>query len=74
MDVRRAWGEDRVYVHDAQGELKRLPAAWTSAGAADPFLAVSAGRSLFRAADLLRLVVLVQALDGSRRPAEVSSE
>lgn len=73
MDVRRAWGEERVYFHDAGGELRRLPAAWTDVGPADPFLEVSAGRSLFRPADLVRLAALVQTLEAHLRGVEVSS-
>ena len=59
VDRRRTWGEDRVYYLDEREELKRLPAAWTSAGAVDPFVAISAGRSCFRTADLLALVSLI---------------
>ena len=59
VDRRSAWGEDRVYFHDDTGRLRRLPAAWTSAAPADPFVAISAGRSHFRVEDLLQLATLV---------------
>ncbi len=62
IDRRLAWGEDRVYFHDKTGELIRMPAEWTSAGVADPFVELSAGRSYFRVADLLRLAELVEVL------------
>ena len=60
VDSRRTWGEDRVYFLDTQGELKRLPASWTSAAAFDPFLAVSAGRAAFRVDDLVELAIMIE--------------
>jgi hypothetical protein len=59
---RKAWGEDRVYFHDDRGRLRHLPTGWTSAGSADPFQAVAAGRCHFRVEDLLRLADLVERL------------
>ena len=38
------------------------PARWTSVEAEDPFIVVSAGRSHFRAADLIDLAALIAAL------------
>ena len=32
---RQNWGEDRVHLHDEDGQLFSLPAAWTDAAAAD---------------------------------------
>lgn len=61
LTYRHNWGEDRVYFHEA-GELRSLPAAWTSVDPADPFVAVAAGRSPFRVADLLELAGLVAGL------------
>ena len=61
-DLRSVWGEERVYFFDEKGELIRVPASWTSVGAVDPFVAVSAGRSLFRVSDLLRLADIVEEL------------
>jgi hypothetical protein len=58
-DRRRAWGEDRVYFFDASGNLKRLPTAWTSAAAPDPFVVVAQGRALVRVEDLLALFRIV---------------
>ncbi|WP_063750872.1 DUF5372 family protein [Paraburkholderia nodosa] len=59
VDRRNTWGEDRVYFHDDAGDLKRMPAAWTSAAAPDAFEMVSAGRSHFRIEDLLQLTMLI---------------
>jgi hypothetical protein len=52
---RQNWGEDRVWFQDNKGRLHSLPTSWTDAAGLDPFVAVAAGRSLFRVADLLEL-------------------
>jgi len=59
VTYRRNWGEHRVYFHDDTGRLVSLPAAWTSVFPADPYVAVSAGRSPFRVQDLLELSQLI---------------
>ena len=59
---RQNWGEERVWLHDAQGRLISLPALWTSVIAEDAFVAVSAGRSMFRVAELLKLTRLIEEL------------
>jgi hypothetical protein len=59
---RKNWRDDRVYFYDEAGELASLPASWTDAVAEDPFVAVAAGRSPFRTADLLELAGLVARL------------
>jgi Family of unknown function (DUF5372) len=59
VTYRRNWGEHRVYFHDDTGRLVSLPALWTSVFPADPFVAVSAGRSPFRVQDLLELAQLI---------------
>ena len=50
-----------------------MPASWTDTVAEDPFVAVAAGRAPFRAADLLKLADLVDALRPrkSRRRAKL---
>jgi len=58
VDRRQTWGEDRVYYQDGR-QLKRMPASWTSAVAPDLFVAISAGRALFRVTDLLELAALI---------------
>ena len=45
-----------MYYHDEKGNLHGLPVRWTSLGAPDSFVAIAAGRSLFRVSDLLELV------------------
>jgi hypothetical protein len=57
-----AWGEDRVYFHDERHQLTALPASWTDVVSADPLVSMAAGRTLFRANDLLDLVALVRSL------------
>lgn len=59
IDYRHFWSEDRVVYVDEAGELRSLPACWTSAVAEDPAVVVSAGRSHFRVADLVALSKLV---------------
>jgi len=61
-DRRRTWGEDRVYYLDENEQLKRLPAAWTSAGGVDEFREASGGHTHFRIQDLLDLAVLLAPL------------
>lgn len=62
LDYRNAWGENRVYFQDDQGELRRIPAAWTDVVGADPYVVVAQGRSPLRADDLSRLVELLRRL------------
>lgn len=59
VEYRQNWGEDRVYLHDADGQLFSLPAAWTDAAAADPFVVVAAGRCPFTADGLLAVADLI---------------
>jgi hypothetical protein len=57
---RSNWGEDRVYYHDDGGQLRSMPAAWTSVVVGDPIVALGGGRSPFRFADLLDLAALTE--------------
>ncbi len=41
-------------------ELRSIPVRWTSAVAADPLVVISAGRSMYRVADLLELAKLTR--------------
>ena len=61
VTVRQNWGEQRAYYHDESGHLCLIPVAWTSLACVDPFVAVAAGRAMFRPEDLLRLAAFVQA-------------
>jgi Family of unknown function (DUF5372) len=56
---RQNWGEDRVHLHDENGQLFSLPAAWTDAVAADPFVVVAAGRCPFTTDGLLAVAGLI---------------
>ena len=56
---RQNWGEDRVHLHDENGELFSLPAGWTDVAPADPFVVIAAGRCPFTAASLLALADLI---------------
>ena len=58
VEHRQNWGEDRVYLHDADGQLFSLPAGWTDAAAADPFVVIAAGRCPFTADGLLAVADL----------------
>ncbi len=57
---RRNWQQDRVYFYDGEGGLVSLPAEWTDAVAADPFVVVAAGRCPFHLAGLLELAELIE--------------
>jgi hypothetical protein len=63
VSYRQNWGEDRVWFQDTKdGHLHSLPINWTDVGVLDPFVAVAAGRSLFREADLMELAKQVAGL------------
>jgi hypothetical protein len=66
---RKNWQLDRVYFYDGRGALVALPAEWTDAVGADPFVVVSAGRSPFHVDGLLDLSELVVGL-AAERPAQ----
>jgi hypothetical protein len=61
VDHRRG-EEERVYLEVETGRVERVPIAWTSLGARDPFVVLANGRSLFRTDDLLRLCEVVAEL------------
>ena len=67
---RQNWGEDRVHLHDEDGELFSLPAGWTDVAPADPFAVIAAGRCPFTTAGLLALADLVDRLRAQRDGAE----
>jgi hypothetical protein len=56
---RQNWGEDRVHLHDENGELFSLPAGWTDVAPADPFVVIAAGRCPFTTAGLLAVADLI---------------
>jgi hypothetical protein len=57
------WAEDRVFFFGDGGQLTSMPAGWTDVDPPDPYVVLSAGRSIFRIEDLLALALL---LDGLR--------
>ena len=66
---RQNWGEDRVHLHDENGQLFSLPAAWTDVAAVDPFVVIAAGRCPFTLAGLVALAALVDRLRAQRDSA-----
>jgi Family of unknown function (DUF5372) len=62
--VRQTWGEDRVFFLEEDGRLDSVPSGWTDVGEPDVFVAVAAGRSWFRVADLLGLAELIERSGG----------
>ncbi len=66
---RQNWGEDRVHLHDENGQLFSLPAGWTDVAAVDPFVVVAAGRCPFTTGCLLALADLVDRLRAQRDSA-----
>lgn len=59
LNCRFNWGEYRVQMRDEAGRVHMFPASWTDVGAPDPFVTLSAGRSAFRAVDLIELAALI---------------
>jgi hypothetical protein len=63
----QCWNQDRIYYAHSRGNQVRIPVGFTDLAPVDPFVAVSNGRSLFRADDLLQLARLVKELRDERR-------
>jgi hypothetical protein len=59
VEHRHNWGEDRVHLRGANGDLFCLPAAWTDAAAPEPFTVIAAGRCPFTTDDLLAAADLI---------------
>ncbi len=55
VEVRRNWNETIIFFRGASPSLMSIPAAWTTLCEADPFIALTEGRSAFRCEDLLTL-------------------
>jgi hypothetical protein len=70
---RQNWGEERVHLHDEDGQLFSLPAGWTDAAAADPFVVIAAGRCAFTMAGLLALADLAGRLRARRDGADADA-
>jgi hypothetical protein len=66
------WGEYRVFFRKpADQRVYSLPASWTDVEGPDPFVAQSAGRSLFRPSDLLALADLIESMRPAKRRSRV---
>lgn len=52
-------GEPRGLFEVESGRCSSIPLAWTDLASPDAFVAISAGRSLFRVSDLLELTALL---------------
>ena len=66
IDHRNNWGENRVFFYDATGELKSLPAQWTSVIPPDPFIILSKGVSYFNIKNLIEIVNLIEGVKASK--------
>ena len=66
MDYHRGWGHAYVDCFDENDEAISIPLAWTDAGDLNPFNQISDGRSVFRIAELLRLVELIEDLKSEK--------
>ena len=62
----KAWGEDRVYYINSSGQIDNVPSEWTDLNSLDPFVAISAGRSRLRVAELEVMIRLVEAITGQK--------
>jgi hypothetical protein len=67
---RQNWGEDRVHLHDENGELFSLPAGWTDVAPADLFAVIADGRCPFTVDGLLALADLIGRLRSQAAGAE----
>ncbi|UCD77844.1 MAG: hypothetical protein JSW26_20885 [Desulfobacterales bacterium] len=65
--VKRIAYESRILFFNKKGRRSSVPLDWTDMGAMDPFVAVSAGRALFRVEDLLGLVRLIEEIKSANR-------
>jgi hypothetical protein len=59
VEVRHAFVPPRAFFLVPEGDLRSVPVPWTDLAALDPFKEMAAGRSPFRAGDLLELAALI---------------
>ena len=64
--IRTLPGERRVFFFNQKGRKSSIPLDWTEIEPQDPFVVVSAGRSLFRVEDLVELARLVGEIKGRK--------
>jgi hypothetical protein len=60
IDLRRRWGQWRVYYLTEEGHTAYLLASWTDAGPKDPFIEQAQGRAIARVEDLLELTKMTR--------------
>jgi hypothetical protein len=65
--IKRIAYERRVLFYNAKGRRSSVPLEWTDMGPEDAFIAVSAGRALFRVEDLLGLAGLIEEINNAKR-------
>jgi hypothetical protein len=65
--VKRIAYESRVFFFNTKGRKSSVPLHWTDIGPEDPFVVVSAGRSLFRVEDLLGLARIIEEICSASR-------
>jgi hypothetical protein len=66
------WGEHRVFFRmPGDQRVCSVPASWTDVEGPDAFVVVSAGRSLFRPAELVALADLLEGLRPPKRSRRV---
>ena len=65
--VRNVAAERRVFFFNQKGRKSSVPLDWTDIGVQDPFVVLSAGRTLFRVEDLLGLVRLIGEINSAKR-------
>jgi len=56
---------------DGEGRVCSLPSSWTTAVPPDPYVVVSAGRSVLRLPDLLVLTELLRRCRSAGEPEEI---
>jgi hypothetical protein len=54
VDCRPCWGQWKVFYCAEDGQVSFFPASWTDIAQADPFVALSRGRSLVRSQERLK--------------------
>ena len=70
LNYRHNWGEYRVTFYEKPGQVRALPAAWTSIAPPDPDVVLAAGRAAFRVRDLLALTQLIQRIEDRKEDPE----
>ena len=68
IEYRRSGGlRAQVHLQDSKGNTFSVPLSSTDAEEADVFVHISAGRSYFHIKDLIRLVYLLEGMNGKER-------